>query len=183
MEKYCIQRSGEKVAVSSTATTTATPTAQRPIAKTAVSEIGLNQWSISGMYLYIAWASANIALILARCSSTTIDQYLKIVVFTNVGLWQLCSRPSRSNEIGAKDTVQAAPERASTSARKGCKPMAGAYRCASYYGRRTRFQPEWSSVANCGCQYHQAVWMYVVMGMGIFQRRKRFPFLENFMSV
>ncbi len=76
------------------------------------------------MYLYIVCASANIALILARCSSTTIDQYWKIVVFTNVGLWQLCSRPSRSIEIGAKDTVQA-PECASTSARKGCKPMAG----------------------------------------------------------
>jgi hypothetical protein len=104
---------------------TATSTSQRSAPKTAVNGIGQNQWSISGMNLYIAWASANIALILARCSSTTIDQYWKIVVFTNFGLWQLCSRPLRSNEMVATDSVDT-PKHSPTPARKGIyTPMAG----------------------------------------------------------
>ena len=136
IEEYCIQRRGEKndnhdererevAASSSTATLTATSTSQRSAPKTAVNGIGQNQWSISGMNLYIAWASANIALILARCSSTTIDQYWKIVVFTNFGLWQLCSRPLRSNEMVATDSVDT-PKHSPTPARKGLyTPMAG----------------------------------------------------------
>lgn len=134
MDEYCIQRRGgesdnheesEVIVASSTAKAAAASTAQRSVKKTAVSGIGQNQWSISGMNLYIAWASANIALILARCSSTTIDQYWKIVVFTNVGLWKLCSRPLRPNESGATDTARM-PEYTSTPAKKGLyKPMAG----------------------------------------------------------
>jgi hypothetical protein len=134
MDKYCIQRGGEKVgdhdesksvtATSTEAPTTA-PTEQPSFLKTSVSRIGQIQWSISGTNLYIAWASANIALILARCSSTSIDQYWRIVLFTNFGLWQLCSRPPRSNEIGVNNTVQA-QNLVSMPARKGLhKPMAG----------------------------------------------------------
>ncbi|KAL3769757.1 hypothetical protein ACHAW5_003025 [Stephanodiscus triporus] len=129
MEEYCIQRRGgesdnheEREVTVASSTVKAV---QRSVKKTAVSGIGQNQWSISGMNLYIAWASANIALILARCSSTTIDQYWKIVVFTNVGLWKLCSRPLRPNESGDTETVKTL-KYTSTPARKGLyKPMAG----------------------------------------------------------
>ncbi|KAL3806486.1 hypothetical protein ACHAXA_001841 [Cyclostephanos tholiformis] len=134
MDEYFIQRGVEKiddrdesktVTAALTTATTIAPTEQPSVVKTAASRIRQIQWSISGTNLYIAWASANIALILARCSSTTIDQYWKIVLFTNVGLWQLCSRPLRSNEIGANDTVQTL-NRISTTVKKGLyKPMAG----------------------------------------------------------
>ena len=50
-------------------------------------------WTLAGNGLYIAWAVANGAILLARSSSTSIDQFWKLLVFTNFGFLQLCTRP------------------------------------------------------------------------------------------
>lgn len=65
-----------------------------------------NQLTISGINIYVAWASANIALILARCSLTTTNQYWSLVVFTNVGLWQLCLHKRYDEIIDTNNPTQ-----------------------------------------------------------------------------
>ncbi|KAL7554640.1 hypothetical protein ACHAWF_018235 [Thalassiosira exigua] len=88
-------------------------------------------WMICGTNLYVAWALANVALILARRSSTTIDQFWKLVVFANFGLWQLCRRRrsmSPLNRDGGDATGDAKPATQSTTtpARDvSFKPVAG----------------------------------------------------------
>lgn len=72
-------------------------------------------WMLAGNNLYIAWAAANGAILLARSSSTSIDQFWKLLVFTNFGIWQLCTRPkvpslrrqSKSVDVSAKPDVLA----------------------------------------------------------------------------
>ena len=87
-----------------------------------------NQLTISGIHMYVAWASANIALILARCSLTTANQYWSLVVFTNVGIWQLCLR-KRYDEINDTNNTTQTMENNNTLmllAKKGSyKPIAG----------------------------------------------------------
>ncbi|KAL7540577.1 hypothetical protein ACHAXR_011066 [Thalassiosira sp. AJA248-18] len=61
------------------------------------------QWMVSGMNLYIAWGVANLALILARSSSTSIDQYWKLIVLTNFGIWKLGSRPRISSLLDSNE--------------------------------------------------------------------------------
>ena len=85
-------------------------------------------WTLSGNKLYIAWVAANGALLLARSSSTSIDQFWKIFVFTNFGIWQLCTRPkvqspSRRSKSIDLTTDQKSPTLASIDT--SIKPMAG----------------------------------------------------------
>mmetsp|Transcript_19659 Transcript_19659/g.42726 ORF Transcript_19659/g.42726 Transcript_19659/m.42726 type:complete len:1045 (-) Transcript_19659:2973-6107(-) len=111
------------------------PGTQRSAVGAAVSAVEETGWMILGNNLYIAWALVNVALILARSSSISIDQYWKLMVFTNFGIWQLCTRSKvssllRSIEIGAMGGVKpnslSAPGSTTISARKGLhKPIAG----------------------------------------------------------
>ena len=123
MESYCIQRRGgmeEKrdgeldvdFSGNTVLSTKETVIATGIVATSAVSGDGNEtHWMVLGTNLYIAWALANVALIIARSSSTSIEQYWKLMVFTNFGIWQLCTRGPRmssllrSNESGGATTA------------------------------------------------------------------------------
>jgi len=85
-------------------------------------------WMLSGNNLYIAWAAANGALLLARSSSTSIDQFWKLLVFTNFGIWQLCTRPkvpSLRRQSKSVDVSTQPSALAPSSIDKSFKPNAG----------------------------------------------------------
>ena len=121
IENYCVQSEGgvENMELMPTVRSNASLSTDRPgqntvdTVTTNVVVGGENQWMISGTNLKIAWAAANLALIVARCSSTTIDQYWKLIVSTNFGIWQLCTRPktisSSSNQQSLQGSAQLIP--------------------------------------------------------------------------
>ena len=140
MENYCIQRMEEctdenkhvNLAVSpKNAVSTAGMPQNSLVLPAAVSE----QWMLSGMNLWIAWAAANVAFIIARSSSTTVDQYWKIVVFTNFGFYQLCrgwSDNSGSSTLSETNMIHQADSLATLKTNTKCerkssdyKPIAG----------------------------------------------------------
>ncbi len=86
-------------------------------------------WMLSGNSLYIAWAAANGALLLARSSSTSIDQFWKLLVFTNFGIWQLCTRPKASSlrrqSKGAETVAESIIPGSPSLVDKSFKPVAG----------------------------------------------------------
>jgi hypothetical protein len=121
----------QRISAEALVTTSSTSSLSSKVVNTTSSQQSgtTNQLTISGINIYVAWASANIALILARCSLTTTNQYWSLVVFTNVGLWQLCLH-KRYNEIGDNNnTTQTLANNNNTSmllAKKGLyKPIAG----------------------------------------------------------
>ncbi|KAL9187922.1 hypothetical protein ACHAXT_006300 [Thalassiosira profunda] len=131
-ERYCVRsvrrgmesEHGESSSALSTDRGVAASVLQRSVSSLARSGDKRNQWMIAGISLYVAWGMANLALILARCSTTSIDQYWQLVVFTNFAMWMLCTRPEvlRSGDGGAEG---AKPKQPATAARKAYKPIAG----------------------------------------------------------
>ena len=96
MEDYCVKRcdemnDNERRRIVGENNVTSSTTSQFS------SSIGTDdtKWKIVGRNLYIAWTLINVALVIARSSSTSIAQYWKLVVFTNLFIWQLCTRRSK----------------------------------------------------------------------------------------
>mmetsp|Transcript_25715 Transcript_25715/g.42455 ORF Transcript_25715/g.42455 Transcript_25715/m.42455 type:complete len:1003 (-) Transcript_25715:2781-5789(-) len=141
LENYCITRKGSQ---ESSATDVDTGAVMRDVNAAALgtdtflssravvsSDDGCTAdapWMLAGMSLYVAWAAANGALLLARSSSTSIDQFWKLFVFTNFGIWQLCSRPKVSSsrqskrvEIVAESNIPGSPSPID----KSVRPVAG----------------------------------------------------------
>mmetsp|Transcript_3082 Transcript_3082/g.6782 ORF Transcript_3082/g.6782 Transcript_3082/m.6782 type:complete len:1092 (+) Transcript_3082:110-3385(+) len=84
-----------------------------------------NEWTLSGNNLYAALAMTNTALVLARSSSTSIDRYWMMLVLTNFGIWQLCTRPKVSRRQQAKRLSSSEIGESSTSPKLLFKPIAG----------------------------------------------------------
>lgn len=143
MEGYCIRRGAEKEegdgegglntsVVSALSLEDAVDDAAATGAD--ISEDG--GWAIVGTKLQVGWAAANLALIVARSSLTSIDRYWTLVVFFNVGIWQLCTRAGSPSSkkggntttlIGSRRRTKPAPSGSKiTSVRKtSFKPVAG----------------------------------------------------------
>ena len=135
-EYYCIKRGGENdnddadrtLVGDNTDVAAAVSHTTRSIATGLPENVLKSQWIITGTNVYIVWALFNVALIIARASSTSIAQYWKLVVFVNFAIWQLCTRPKRSLEsksVGARKQQLRSESSSTAVARKGYKPIAG----------------------------------------------------------
>lgn len=141
LENYCIKRKGDQEnSATDNDTGTVTPEGMAKASGTAHSSRSVvsdddkcatdDNWMLAGNHLYIAWAAANGALLLARSSSTSIDQFWKLFVFTNFGIWQLCTRPKKASslrrQIKSVDvTTEEEIPAALSSSDKSFKPIAG----------------------------------------------------------
>jgi len=134
LENYCISRKdGEESNANDTDTVVREGTRALGTALTSRTDL-LDRctadapWMLAGNSLYIAWAAANGALLLARSSSTSIDQFWKLFVFTNFGIWQLCTRPKVSSLHRQSKSVDITTESnvpAPSSIDKSFRPTAG----------------------------------------------------------
>jgi len=137
LEEYCIKRGRENendiadralVGDNSDVATTVSHTT-RSIITGGLPENAKSQWMIAGVNVYIVWALFNVALIIARASSTSIAQYWKLVVFANFAIWQLCTRPNKHSlqckSAGARKQQLRSESSSTAVARKGHKPIAG----------------------------------------------------------
>ena len=134
MENYCIKRgvNHEDIDERRVSDNMISPTTAEIDSVPSSAAASENQhWMISGTNLYIAWAMSNVALILARSSSTTISQYWKLVVFTNSAAWMLCTRPKISSLLQKRSSIssikskQPSNSKIIKSVKKGYKPVAG----------------------------------------------------------
>ncbi len=140
LENYCIKRKdGLENSATDNDTGTVTREGMATSSGTAISSRSVisdddrcgtdDNWMLAGNNLYIACAAVNGALLLARSSSTSIDQFWKLFVFTNFGIWQLCTRPKVSSVRRQIKSVDATTEEempaAMSSIDKSFKPIAG----------------------------------------------------------
>ena len=86
-----------------------------------------NSWMLAGNSLTLAWVAANVAILLARSSSTSIASFWKVIVFTNFGIWQLCTRQNASSLLRptSKSVVVATTKPNESSSVSTEKPNAG----------------------------------------------------------
>lgn len=140
LENYCIKRKdGQECRATDNETGTVTREVTARASGTALSSRSVvsdddrcgtdDNWMLAGNNLYIACAAVNGALLLARSSSTSIDQFWKLFVFTNFGIWKLCTRPKVSSvrrQIKSVDiTTEEEIPAALPSSDKSFKPIAG----------------------------------------------------------
>eukprot|EP00574_Skeletonema_japonicum_P001282 CAMPEP_0201741172 /NCGR_PEP_ID=MMETSP0593-20130828/46676_1 /ASSEMBLY_ACC=CAM_ASM_000672 /TAXON_ID=267983 /ORGANISM="Skeletonema japonicum, Strain CCMP2506" /LENGTH=998 /DNA_ID=CAMNT_0048235501 /DNA_START=193 /DNA_END=3189 /DNA_ORIENTATION=+ len=206
LENYCIKRKdSQESSITDNDTGTVTREGTARASGTALSSRSVisdddscatgDNWMLAGNNLYIAWAAANGALLLARSSSTSIDQFWKLFVFTNFGIWQLCTRPKVSRrQITSVDitTEQEIPD-ALSSIDKSVKPIAGSttIKVSSIVQNNELDMPSWLPISSSTIDVRSHGYLttkkkipcpgelYECIAVDCFSSNTRFPDIAN----